>query len=317
MSDDLSELIWSEERDDFLEALLDAQHTPVASRESSLATLPRPPRRLPPAREVGTLLQNLNQRIQAIHSPEVTVDVQNTRSVPSVGDNSLTFASERNDAIRCKRFESCVLFVDIRNSTDISVRNEPEVLARLYSTFVNSIVDAAEFFGGKVRNVIGDRVMVVFDRQDCFRNAVDTAALFNTICNHMIEHSWRGFRCGIGIDFGEMLVNKVGEVRRGDDRELYRSLAWLGEPANKASKLTDIAATLDYTSALPQGGTPTLLPPILISPQVLKGLRDEASFSPSVLGSWWKQFNTALGTAYGADFGYVAVNNILNQRIFG
>src|SRR5690606_1769140 len=49
------------------------------------------------------------------------------------------------------------------------------------------------------------------------------------------------FECGIGIDYGQMLITKAGAARRGAEREFYRSLVWLGRPANVASKLTDIA----------------------------------------------------------------------------
>ena len=47
--------------------------------------------------------------------------------------------------------------------------------------------------------------------------------------------------CGIGIDAGNMLATKTGVRRHGDEQGNYRNLAWLGRPANIASKLTDLA----------------------------------------------------------------------------
>ncbi|MEH1888225.1 MAG: hypothetical protein V7K92_01780 [Nostoc sp.] len=38
-----------------------------------------------------------------------------------------------------------------------------------------------------------------------------------------------------------MLVTKAGTIRRGAETEFYRSLVWLGKPANIASKLTAVA----------------------------------------------------------------------------
>jgi hypothetical protein len=66
----------------------------------------------------------------------------------------------------------------------------------------------------------------------------------NTIASRILRSQIKTveFRCGIGIDFGKMLVVKAGASRRGAETEFYRSLVWLGRPANVASKLTDVAA---------------------------------------------------------------------------
>ena len=85
--------------------------------------------------------------------------------------------------------------------------------------------------------------MVVFDQADCFTKAVNTAILMNTVAHYIINKHVKSldFKCGIGIDYGKMLVAKAGAIRRGEETEFYRSLVWLGRPANIASRLTDIA----------------------------------------------------------------------------
>jgi class 3 adenylate cyclase len=105
------------------------------------------------------------------------------------------------------------------------------------------MVRAAGFYGGYVRNIIGDRVMVIFDQKDCFVNAVNTAILLNTISSHIVNKHFKNndVRCGIGIDYGKMLVVKTGTVKMGKENPIYKSLVWLGKPANIASKLTDEA----------------------------------------------------------------------------
>jgi len=47
-------------------------------------------------------------------------------------------------------------------------------------------------------------------------------------------------RCGIGIDYGTILVAKVGIVKHGSANTSHRDLVWLGRPANVASKLADL-----------------------------------------------------------------------------
>lgn len=94
-----------------------------------------------------------------------------------------------------------------------------------------------------IRGIIGDRVMVLFDSENCFSNAVRTAQAMNTVSTHIINRHFNHgeVSCGIGIDYGRMLVAKTGFRRHGVQRHNYRSLVWLGRPANVASKLTDVA----------------------------------------------------------------------------
>lgn len=105
------------------------------------------------------------------------------------------------------------------------------------------MIKCAEYHGGYVRNIIGDRIMVVFDRNNCFKNAIDTAVLLNTVAEYIINKNFKNndIVCGIGIDFGSMLVVKTGTIKQGNENQFYKSLVWLGKPANIASKLTDNA----------------------------------------------------------------------------
>jgi len=116
-------------------------------------------------------------------------------------------------------------------------------MAKLYSSFIRSMIKASENFNGKVRNIIGDCIMVIFDSEDCFTEAVETAFLMNTISSKIINKHFKNneFSCGIGIDYGDMMVTKCGTIKYGDENSSYKSLVWLGKPANIASKLTDEA----------------------------------------------------------------------------
>jgi adenylate cyclase len=99
----------------------------------------------------------------------------------------------------------------------------------------------AQVFGGEVRGIIGDRVMILFDSSSCFTNAVDTAVLINSVCQYVINKHFKHDEVsfGVGIDHGRMLATKTGVRRHGSAQQSYRSLVWLGRPANIASKLTD------------------------------------------------------------------------------
>ncbi|PHQ58724.1 MAG: hypothetical protein COC10_13890 [Sphingobium sp.] len=195
-------------------------------------------------------LKNLDDSVKATTSSEFTVEIIETDFVPSFLDASITYDNLDTKKKKCKRLESCVLYVDIRNSAKISAERQPKTLAKMYSSFVRSMISCALYYGGHVRNIIGDRVMVVFDKEKCFENAVDTAILMNSVCKHILNKRITSFEfsAGIGIDYGKMLITKSGAIRQGNEKEFYRSLVWLGKPANIASRLTDLAnKTEDYS----------------------------------------------------------------------
>ena len=49
------------------------------------------------------------------------------------------------------------------------------------------------------------------------------------------------FKCGIGVDYGEMHIIKVGVEKLSDENTENKNLVWIGKPANLASRLCDVA----------------------------------------------------------------------------
>jgi class 3 adenylate cyclase len=182
---------------------------------------------------------------------EITEDVKDikvknfeyirTKSVPNRYDTALTFDRGVNKI--GKEIDTCVLFVDIRNSVALNKKHHTQTMGRIYSVFTKSILKAAKYHKGHVRNIIGDRVMIVFDPENCFKNSVECAYTINNICNTINSiFTDVDFKCGIGIDYGNLKVIKVGLHRKGTPEVIdNRSLVWVGYPANIASRLTDNA----------------------------------------------------------------------------
>lgn len=193
-------------------------------------------------------LSELDEEVRVVNSSDFEIEIIETDYVPSFSDPNITYDNLDTKKKKCKRLESCVLYVDIRNSAKISAERQPKTLAKMYSSFVRSMIACGRYYGGHVRNIIGDRVMVVFDKQDSFTNAIDTAILMNSVCKHILNKRISSFEfsAGIGIDHGKMLITKSGAIRQGDEKEFYRSLVWLGKPANTASRLTDLANKTEH-----------------------------------------------------------------------
>jgi len=165
-----------------------------------------------------------------------------TKEVPSAykPDSNLTYKSGTSK--KGKIIETCVLYVDIRDSVKLVDKHQFDTMGKIYNAFAKSILKIADNYDAKVRNIIGDRVMVVFPSENCYTKAVQCAITINHVSgeiNRIFNHV--DFKCGIGIDHGKMRVIKVGTEKKSDENANYKNLIWVGYPANRASRLTDIA----------------------------------------------------------------------------
>jgi adenylate cyclase len=171
-------------------------------------------------------------------------DIETTKAyvVPGRDDATLTFG--RNQVKKGKLIETCVLFIDIRNSTKLSrqLKKDKVQLGKIYSAFIDAMTTIADRYGF-VRNIIGDRVMVVFEPANCFVDAMNCAVTMYTVANRILKTYIKGdlFSVGIGVDYGEMLILKTGIQKKDENRSEYKNLVWVGDTANSASKLTDFA----------------------------------------------------------------------------
>jgi adenylate cyclase len=194
------------------------------------------------------LRDSLSEEVKGITSSDFTVVIAETDVVPSVDDPDITYANLVTKQQKCKLIETCVLYVDIRRSTDLSFSHRRSTLTKLYASFARAMARCGSYFGGKVRSIIGDRLMVIFDSEDCFTNAVNTAILMNSVNRYLLDKHFAHdeIKCGIGIDYGKMLASKAGIIKKGAENTAYKSIVWLGRPANIASKLTDRANRTTY-----------------------------------------------------------------------
>lgn len=186
---------------------------------------------------------DIHDEVSAILDTSFKIEVTATSSVPHNSDGVITFPNVDEKTQGIKVLKTTVLYVDMRRSTQLSLKHDPHTVAKLYSAFIRAMTRCAGMYGGHVRGIIGDRVMILFDERDCFKNAVNTGILINSVCKYVIDAHFDSsdVSFGIGIDYGSMLAAKTGIRRHGSQQSSYRALVWLGRPANVASKLTDNA----------------------------------------------------------------------------
>lgn len=193
--------------------------------------------------KLADLKSDLDDEVSTILAADFSVEVTTTTVVPHSSDPKITFPNLDAKTLKAKLIDTCVLYIDIRRSTELNLAHKPQTVAKLYSAFVRTMTRCAQHYKGQVRGIIGDRVMVLFDCDNAFVNAVNCAVLMNSAATYVInKHFKKGeVTCGIGIDAGRMLATKTGIRKQGQDQQNYRALVWLGRPANVASKLTDLA----------------------------------------------------------------------------
>lgn len=228
--------------------------------------------------DLEEFLAAIEDEIKTIQSSDFKVEVTSTTDVPTADDRGLTYPNLDEKRLKCKSIETCVLYIDIRKSTDLNLSKRPQTLSKLYSSFIRSMARGAEFCGGKVRNIIGDRLMVVFPGdENCYIKAYVCAMLYCNI-GYRINRHFKGaeFEWGIGIDYGKMLVTKAGIIKNGQENSNYKSLVWLGPPANIASKLTDQAGKKQFRwSPTVNDYVSYTASRILMTERVFKGLPEE------------------------------------------
>jgi len=188
---------------------------------------------------VKTILAEIEQDITDVAKTNFLYS--DTGLVPNAEDPGLTY--ERGAEKKGKKLNSCVLYVDIRNSVAMTEKHHSLTMGKIYTAFTKAVLKVARHHEGHTRNIIGDRVMIVFPEKDCFKKAVDCAISINYIAQKIMRNKFPlvDFKCGIGIDYGELKIIKVGIQRNGTESGENKGLVWAGYPANIASRLTDNA----------------------------------------------------------------------------
>ena len=171
---------------------------------------------------VKDLLDQIQEDVNDLIQKDFVFKV--TNDVPNEDDKDLTF--ESGEIKKGKEIDTCVLFVDIRDSVKLVKSSHTDTMGRIYTAFIKSTIRVAHKCNGLVRNIIGDRVMVVFPKENCFQNAVECAITINHIASKYIDKKVAGheFKCGIGIDYGKMRCIKVGIEKHGAENSDNKNL---------------------------------------------------------------------------------------------
>ena len=128
-----------------------------------------------------------------------------------------------------------ILFADLAGFTPFAERTPPDEVARMLNAYFGRIIPLMEDLAGEVHQVVGDEVMVIFnkagDRPDHAELAARAgAALQEAAAEVASDHpDWPRFRAG--VNSGEVLAGVVGGGRG------HRKHGVVGDTVNLAARL--------------------------------------------------------------------------------
>lgn len=179
---------------------------------------------------------------------EIQIDSDLPPTIEQLEDNNKTYS-----------IAAAILFVDIRKSTLLSQSSQAKSMVKIYRSFMRMAVDCVRKNGGVTRQFLGDRIMGVFidsTNKDgivlarAVDKAVNAARSLQTVIDFSLNKHLKSkangkiIECGIGIDYGKVLVTQVGMygVEQDENKENEVDCVWVGNTTNYASKYSDLAA---------------------------------------------------------------------------
>ncbi|MEE9554205.1 MAG: adenylate/guanylate cyclase domain-containing protein [candidate division Zixibacteria bacterium] len=131
--------------------------------------------------------------------------------------------------------QAASLFVDIRKSTALLEKFKKSDVANLLKSFHYICSQVIKKNKGEVRSFNGDGVLALFTEESCCDDAVSCAFNIKYCLKLLLISAYKienNFDFGVGIDYGDLLVVKVGN--RG---EFNNDLVWIGNSVNRSAKM--------------------------------------------------------------------------------
>jgi adenylate cyclase len=128
-----------------------------------------------------------------------------------------------------------ILFADLAGFTSFSERHSPDEVTRMLNAYFGAIIPLMERLGGEVHQVVGDEVMVIFNKAGDQPDHATTAARAAQALQQEAaavagdRPDWPRFRAG--VNSGEVLAGVVGGARG------HRKHGVVGDTVNLAARL--------------------------------------------------------------------------------
>jgi len=162
-----------------------------------------------------------------------SIEIEQKDRIPSNGEYQLNKWYRVPDVV-------CV-YVDMRNSTQLSATHHDKSTASVYELYTGTAVRIFNSFSPSYIDVKGDGVFALFNKNEVFR-AFAAAVTFKTFAQESFIPMVRGkiseidIGSHMGMDQKTVLVKRIG-IRNSENTDTRNNEVWAGKPINMASKL--------------------------------------------------------------------------------
>jgi len=89
---------------------------------------------------LNTPLDTIADETSTIISPDFNIATTTTNNIPQVDDSAITHANLDSKTQQCKKIETAVLYVDLRDYSPRNLANRAPTMAKLYSAFIGAMI---------------------------------------------------------------------------------------------------------------------------------------------------------------------------------
>jgi class 3 adenylate cyclase len=160
------------------------------------------------------------------------------------------------------------MFADLKGFTTFAEQTSPTRVATMLNRYFATLIPLLERAGGRIHQIIGDAVMVIWnergDRPDhatcAARAALDFQAAADTVAGENAD--WPRFR--VGVNSGVVLAGVIGGATG------HRKHGVVGDTVNLAARLEthaeagQVVVGAETATALPAGSVLERLPPLAV-----------------------------------------------------
>ncbi|WP_061236701.1 adenylate/guanylate cyclase domain-containing protein [Leptospira borgpetersenii] len=154
---------------------------------------------------------------------------------------------KRQMELEGKNVQATMLFCDVRNSTGIAERLNPDEFAAFLSELFTGLMDITYANGGSVNKLLGDGLLITFgcpfpeeeDTINCVRLALQIREYLRAFNDNRNPKILTPVAMGIGISTGNVFAGNVGSSR-------HMEYTVLGDAVNTASRLEALTKTTGH-----------------------------------------------------------------------
>jgi adenylate cyclase len=195
---------------------------------------------IPNRDELGDLAQAFNAMTAGLRERGLYKQQLERYVSPQVAQKIL---SKPEKIFWAERKKVTVLFCDIRGFTSLAERLGAEQVVRRLNEFFYEMIDILFQYEGTLDKFIGDAIMALFgaplssghDEEQAVSAAVAMQERTDRLNRDWVRQGFEGFRIGIAICTGEVVVGNIGSERRMEYSAIGDAvnMAWRLEELNK------------------------------------------------------------------------------------